>query len=176
LVVLGDSLVKRGLVTPEELVDAAKSFQGGGRRLVREAAGLVRRDVDSPMESRLRVLIVRAGLREPTVNHKILHADGSVRFRFDLSYPEHRRVIEYDGRQHAESSEQWDWDISRREWLDSRKWRLVVTRSKDLYSTPGQTLQRIISAMRDVGMPVPPLSNEWRLHFPGRPGDLSQPA
>ncbi len=175
LVVLGDSLVKGSWVTPEDLVAATSSFRGAGRRRLRRAAGLVRRDVESPMESRLRMLIVLAGLPEPAVNHRIQRQDGSVRFRLDLSYPEHRLAIEYDGRQHAESDVQWDWDVDRREWLDGGGWRIVIVRSKDIYSTPGQTLQRIISAMRDRGAPVPRLSDEWRLHFPGRPGDVAEP-
>ncbi|HKX66883.1 MAG TPA: DUF559 domain-containing protein [Intrasporangium sp.] len=176
LVVLGDSLVKAARVTPEELVAAAKTFRGRGQRLLRRAASLVRRDVDSPMESRVRMLMVLAGLPEPTINHKILWPDGSVRYRFDLSYPRFRLVIEYDGRQHAESDRQWDGDIDRREWMDGDNWRIVIVRSKDIYNTPGQTLQRIISAMRDKGMAVPRLSDEWRLHFPGRMGDVAEPA
>lgn len=175
LVVLGDSLIKASLVTPEGLTAAAESVQGRGRRMLRRAARLVRRDVDSPMESRLRALIVLAGLPEPTVNHKIRRPDGSVRFRFDLSYPDHHLVIEYDGRQHAESAEQWDWDVDRREWMDHEKWRIVIVRSRDLFNTPGQTLQRIISAMRDQGMSVPRLSEEWRLHFRARGRDLADP-
>lgn len=176
LVVLGDSLVKAARVTPEELVAAAKTFRGRGRRLLRRAASLVRRDVDSPMESRLRMLLVLAGLPEPTVNHKIRWPDGSVRYRFDLSYPRFRLVFEYDGRHHAESDRQWDGDIDRREWMDGDDWRIVIVRSKDIYNTPGQTLQRITSAMRAKGMTVPRLSDEWRLHFPGRTGDVAEPA
>jgi very-short-patch-repair endonuclease len=176
LVVLGDSLVKAALVTPEQLVAAATTFRGRGQRLLRRAASLVRREVDSPMESRLRMLMVLAGLPEPTVNHTIRRQNGSVRYRFDLSYPDFRLVVEYDGRQHAESDRQWDGDIDRREWMDAEGWRIVVVRSKDLYNTPGQTLQRIISAMRDKGMAVPRLSDEWRLHFPGRMGDVAEPA
>jgi hypothetical protein len=176
LVVLGDSFVRASLVTPEELVAAVDTFCAGGRSLLRRAASLVRCDVDSPMESRLRMLIVLGGLPEPIVNHKIWRTNGSVRFRFDLSYPDYHLVIEYDGRQHAESDDQWDWDIDRREWMDHRQWRLVIVRSKGIYNMPGQTLQRVISAMRDKGMTVPHLSDEWRLHFPGRPGDITQPA
>jgi hypothetical protein len=128
------------------------------------------------MESRLRMLMVLAGLPEPTVNHKILRKNGSVRYRFDLSYPRFRLVIEYDGRQHAASDEQWDGDIDRREWMDRTHWRIVIVRSKDIYNTPAQTLQRIITAMRDQGMPVPRLRQEWRLHFQGRPGDIAEPS
>jgi very-short-patch-repair endonuclease len=176
LVVLGDSLVKAARVTPEELVMAASAFRGRGYRRLRRAASLVRREVDSPMESRLRMLMVLAGLPEPTINHKIRWPGGSVRYRFDLSFPRYRLVVEYDGRQHAESDQQWDGDIDRREWMDSDDWRIVIVRSKDIYNTPGKTLQRIISAMRDKGMAVPRLSEEWRVHFPGRTGDVAEPA
>jgi very-short-patch-repair endonuclease len=95
--------------------------------------------------------------------------DGAV--RFDLSYPSHRVVIEYDGRQHAESDEQWGGDIDRREWMDGFGFRLVVVRSKDVHRTPARTLRRIILAMRERGMVVPRVSEEWRLHFPSLPGD-----
>lgn len=109
------------------------------------------------------------------MNHQILRPNGSVRFRFDLSYPEHRLVIEYDGRQHAESERQWDGDVMRREWMDGEGWRIVIIRSRDIYSTPGQTLQRIVAAMRDMGMEIPRLSEEWRRHFPGRTDDVVDP-
>jgi hypothetical protein len=121
------------------------------------------------------MLMVLAGLPEPVVNHKIHWPDGRVRFRFDLGYPDFQLVVEYDGRQHAESDSQWDWDIDRREWMDTNGWRVVIVRSKDVYRTPARTLSRIRSAMRDVGMPVPRLSEEWRCHFPGQPGDLAFP-
>lgn len=68
LVVFGDSLVRAGHLSPEELVEAADAWQGPGRKLARRAARLVRKGVDSPMESRLRMLIVLAGLPEPQVN------------------------------------------------------------------------------------------------------------
>ncbi len=176
LVVAGDSLIKAGVVTPEQIVEAAAGYAGKARRLARRAASLVRAEVDSPMESRVRMLMVLAGLPEPVVNHRIRWADGRVRFRFDLSFPHARLVIEYDGRQHAESDEQWDIDVDRREWMDGDKWRLVIVRSKDLYRTPARTLSRITAAMRDQGMRVPRLSDAWRQHFPSLPGDVAVPA
>jgi hypothetical protein len=105
LVVLGDSLVRRGRVTPEVLVRAAIAFRGRGCRLARRAAALVRPEVDSAMETRLRLLMVLAGLPEPVVNHKVRWPDGRVRFRFDLSYPDARVVVEYDGWQHVDSQD-----------------------------------------------------------------------
>ncbi|WP_347351281.1 hypothetical protein [Intrasporangium sp.] len=175
LVVLGDSLVRLGVVTPEQLVAAAATFTGRSRARARRAASLVRRDVDSPMESRLRMLIVLAGLPEPVVNHKIHWADGRVRWRFDLSYPEYRIIIEYDGMQHRESDRQWSTDIGRREWMDNENWRIVVVIGTGVYRTPATTLGRVIAVMRARGMGVPRLSDEWRAHFPSLPGDITDP-
>ena len=44
-------------------------------------------------ESRLRMLIVLAGLPEPKVNHKLLDERGRVRRRLDLSYPDLRLIV-----------------------------------------------------------------------------------
>ncbi|MET0692856.1 MAG: hypothetical protein ABWY56_02940, partial [Propionibacteriaceae bacterium] len=107
LVVLGDSLVKAKRFTPPELEETVASWVGAGGALARRAAHLVRDGVDSPTESRLRMLIVLAGLPEPEVNVIIRLAGGEWARRFDLSYPHLKLIIEYDGRQHAEDSQQW---------------------------------------------------------------------
>ncbi|MEO7754585.1 MAG: hypothetical protein ABIS35_14355 [Terracoccus sp.] len=176
LVVLGDSLVKKKRMTVPQLVRAADLARGPGSRRAREAAGFVRAGVDSPMESRLRMLIVLAGLPEPVVNHRIRRVDGSVRWRFDLCFPDVRLIIEYDGRQHADSDEQWHGDIGRREWMDENSWRIVVVVSNDLYRTPALTLSRITAAMRARGMVLPRLREDWRRYFPSRSEDLAHPA
>lgn len=167
LVVLGDSLVKAGRTSPEALVSAAVPVRGVRGRLARRATALVRSGVDSPMESRLRMLLVLAGLPEPVVNH-VEHADdGRWLRRFDLSFPEHRLAIEYDGRQHAESSKQWQRDVERREELDTDGWRIVVVLAKGVYREPRRTLERVEAAMRSCGLGAQVSSDEWRLHFPG---------
>ena len=122
------------------------------------------------METRLRMLMVLSGLPEPVVNHKIRWPDGQVRFRFDLSYPDAGLVVEYDGRQHADSTTQWGSDLGRREWLDGNDWRIVVVIATDLHRTPAATLQRIRAAMRQRGMAVPPVDEQWRRHFTSLPG------
>jgi hypothetical protein len=60
--------------------------------------------------------------------------------------------------------------------MDQERWRLIVVRAKDIYSTPALTLSRVIEAMRDKGMSLPRLSDEWRQHFPSKPGDVAEPA
>jgi very-short-patch-repair endonuclease len=151
LVVLGDSLVKAKRVTSDDLVAAASEWAGGGATQARKAARFVRQGVDSPKETRLRMLLVLAGLPEPTVNVIIRNPDGSWRMRFDLSYPGLKLIIEYDGRQHAENSGQWRRDLARREELDRLGWRLIVVTSDDLHNAPEAVLNRVREALIDRG-------------------------
>ena len=89
----------------------------------RRAAAYVRAEVDSPMETRLRMLLVLAGLPEPSINVKIRAVDGEVLRRYDLSFPTVRVIVEYDGRQHIERVEAWESDLERREAIDGDGWR-----------------------------------------------------
>lgn len=168
LVVLGDSLVHRRRTTTQDLIQAASGFTGPGAALARRAASYVRAGVDSPMETRVRMLLVLAGLPEPAVNVILRHADGHWEFRLDLAYPQWRIAIEYDGRQHAESTTQWVRDVGRRETLDTRGWRLVVVLSGDVYNVPDALLDRVVAVVRERGGSVRVTSKEWRRYFPGR--------
>jgi len=167
LVVLGDSLVKRNRFAPDELVTAASRWAGNGAARARKAAALVRKGVDSPRETRLRMLLVLAGLPEPTVNVIIRNPDGSWRMRFDLCYLDQRLIVEYDGRQHADSPQQWERDIYRREQLDRMDYRLLIVTSRGVFNEPHRTLERVRDALRERGARVPTrFKNEWRRHFP----------
>jgi hypothetical protein len=168
LVVLGDSLVRRRRTTPERLAAAAARLAGRRARLARRAAGIVRAGVDSPMESRLRMLLVLAGLPEPVVNHIEYDEWGRWVRRYDLSWPALRVAVEYDGRQHAESQRQWERDVERREELDLDGWRIVVVLAKGVYREPERTLERVVTALRARGVRVRVTSDEWRVHFAGR--------
>jgi hypothetical protein len=115
LVIAGDSLVKANDLDPQAFVAAADAYQGRNAKRARRAASLVRAGVDSPMETRIRLLVVLAGLPEPQVNFIVRVAGGKWRWRFDLCYPEYKLIIEYDGRRHAFDTEQWGDDLERRE-------------------------------------------------------------
>jgi very-short-patch-repair endonuclease len=118
------------------------------------------------METRLRMLLVLAGLPEPQVNLRLRDEHGTVFLRLDLAYPEVRVAVEYDGRQHAERAEQWQRDLDRREDLDADRWRLIVVTSKGIYREPERTLQRVWSALAERGYrPLPPIGDGWRPHF-----------
>lgn len=167
LVILGDSLVKAGRCSAQGLIDAAEGWRGRHARQARLAAGYVRAGVDSAMESRLRMLIVLAGLPEPEVNVIIRHSDGGWRRRFDLCYREFKLLVEYDGRQHAFDESQWANDIYRREDLEAMGYRLIIVISRGIYAEPEETLIRIANALRERGargIPVR-LREDWRRYF-----------
>lgn len=169
LIVAGDSMLKLGLFTRHALRSAASHWVGRGIKLARRAVGLMREGVDSPMESRLRLLLVLAGFPEPLVNHVVRHPDGSWCWRFDLCYPGLLLIIEYDGRQHAESLAQWKRDVRRRENLDRLGWRLIVIQTSDIYENPGETLDRIADVFRELGGTLRRVYRpEWSRHFPSR--------
>ena len=166
LVVVGDNLVRVKRTTPDKLV--ARCVVAGPA--AQRAAALVRDEVDSPMETRLRLLIVLAGLPEPKVNFKIFRGNGSVLYRFDLSYPGFKILVEYDGQQHRTDLDQWDADVERQDWFDRNGWMRVPVFSRGIYRRPDKTIERVAAALRSRGAKVPSrLSDDWRPHFPVRP-------
>ncbi len=170
LVVVGDHLVRQGKVSLRQLVDACEESRAPGAQAARRAARYVRERVDSPMETRLRMLIVLAGLPEPRVNLTLRDVDGSPVRRYDLCWPSVRVIVEYDGRHHIERVETWESDLERREAIDDDAWRILVVISNGIYGEPEHTLRRIWRLLRARRLPGVPtvLSDDWRPHFPGR--------
>jgi Protein of unknown function (DUF559) len=170
LVIAGDSLVKATGLDPGELVAAAEAWLGRNAKRGRRAAALVRAGVDSPMETRLRLLIIFAGLPEPEVNLVLRDSVGSWQWRFDLCYRSWKIIVEYDGRQHAFDDRQWSHDLDRREELERLGWRLIVIQSNGIYERPLRTLQRIRAALEERGAGGLPkkFNQEWTRHFASR--------
>ena len=170
LVVVGDNLVRLGRTSCADLADFCRASSLPGAAAARRAAAYVRELVDSPMETRLRMLIVLAGLPEPEVNVTVRTADGEPLRRYDLSYPSAKVIVEYDGRQHIEREDSWESDLDRREAIDDEGWRILVVTSRGIFREPERTLHRIRRLLSARGLPGLPrrLSDDWRPHFPGR--------
>ncbi len=166
LVILGDALARRYKITARRLRKACAASTDYYAAAALRAATLVRDGVDSPMETRLRLLIVFAGLPEPTVNLLMLNDDGSLRRRIDLCYLAIKLIIEYDGRQHAEDTAQWKRDLDRREELDDEQYRVLVVTAAGIFQEPLRTLQRVRRQLVERGMPdVPEIGDGWKEHF-----------
>ena len=168
LVIVGDALVRKRLATPNDLVATCRASSAAHASSALKAAQFVRAGVDSPMETRLRMLLVLAGLPEPVVDFRVRDAAGSVIRRFDLSYPTWKLIVEYDGRHHAEDPGQYESDIYRREELETWKWRVIVITAKGIFRRPEETLRRVRAALDDRGATGLPtyFDDAWRAHFP----------
>jgi G:T-mismatch repair DNA endonuclease (very short patch repair protein) len=99
-----DRLVRAGMVRLDDVRDAVAQLpRCRGSAQAREVARLADGTAESPQETRLRLLLGRAGLPSPRPQFRVFDDDGFVA-RVDFAYPELRLAIEYDGLWHAEQS------------------------------------------------------------------------
>lgn len=100
-VVLVDAALHAKLVSLAQLERWAAAHRGrrGVRRLGR-ALDLAEPATESPMETRLRLLLVLHGLPRPAVQPSLYDDGGAFLGRPDLYYPDSRVAIEYDGAVH----------------------------------------------------------------------------
>lgn len=149
LIVAGDGLVCRSdpLATVPQLRRAvARNAGRRGNLSLRAAFEQVRPRTDSPRETSLRLLVVRAGLPEPEVNGRLNEEGGRERLG-DLVFRRWHVVLEYEGAHHQQSRLAYLDDIDRYGELAAR-WRFVrVTKEH----TPDQIVLRTTAALRAAG-------------------------
>ncbi|WP_282946609.1 endonuclease domain-containing protein [Cellulomonas endometrii] len=157
LVVLGDALLRRreALSRLDRLQATVAGLPAGTRgvRRLRSAAVHVRARTDSPMESRLRWLLVDAGLRCPDVNVPVRGPDGSVVAMPDLSYVQERVAVEYDGDVHRTSRAVWRRDVARRQALEALGWRVVSCTADDVLHHPARAVAWVRAALSRAATP-----------------------
>ena len=91
------------LVTLETLERHVGKHPGAkGIKRLRKALRLANPRSESPMETRLRVELVRARLPTPCVQSELYDAGGSFLARTDLYYADCKLAIEYDGDNHKD--------------------------------------------------------------------------
>ena len=152
LVVVGDALAGRGGLA--ELRATTEAYRGRRSvRRMRAALELVRERVDSPQESRTRLLLVRAGVPEPEVNLDVHADDGSGwLFRPDMRWLRAKVALEYDGRDHVADDRRRSRDHARREVAESDGWRVLVAVSVDLRRGRAAFVRRVEDTLRERGM------------------------
>jgi hypothetical protein len=111
-------------------IAAVGRVPGAGR--VRAAVEFVRSGVESPRETDLRLLLVRAGLPEPEINQPTYDASGRYLGKPDLRYRWCKVAIEYEGDEHRLDRRRFRHDILRRERFADAGWRTVRCTGDDL--------------------------------------------
>lgn len=102
-VVALDMSLHAGLVDDSVLKERLALFAGRkGNKRLRRACRFADGRAESPMESRLRMVLMKARFPRPCVQSELFDGSGNFLARADLYYPERRLAIEYDGENHRD--------------------------------------------------------------------------
>lgn len=132
LVVAGDHLVNRGLQVRDLADVVTRRCRPRGAQSLGEAAALVRSGVRSPMESRARVMFVRAGFPEPEVNADVFDSQGGWLLEGDLVWRKQGVIGEYQGADHA-AIKRRSADASRVTSAEAEGYRILEIYAEDVY-------------------------------------------
>jgi len=148
---LVDAVVAVDMALHQRLVDGselrayvAASPTCRGIAQARRVTELAEAATESPMESRLRLLLVQAGLPRPEVQVTLHDVNGRFIGRPDLYYRAQRLAIEFDGGTHCDSMVE---DNRRKNRLLNTGCRLLRFTAADVYNTPGAILAQVRAAL-----------------------------
>ena len=150
LVVLGDAMLRRGAAATtvtalERVASAAPGARGAAR--ARRALPLLRPGTDSSLETRTRLVLVHAGLPCPVVNVPVHDDVGRFVALPDLSYPELRIAIEYDGDVHRTDARTWRRDVARTQAMQAAGWRVITLTADDVLHHPDRIISWVTAAI-----------------------------
>ncbi len=145
-----DALSRATGFKPADVDCLARSKSGvRGVRRLRALLPLVDGGAESPQETRLRLIVVRAGLPQPQTQIRF----PDLRIRVDMGWPEWKVALEYDGVQHWADAAQRAWDIERIALLESAGW-VVIRVSAAMLARPSLIVQRVREKLRAAGCPL----------------------
>jgi very-short-patch-repair endonuclease len=141
VVVLAEAATHARLTTRSRLAAAARAASGRpGVSTFRRVVDLVESATESPMETRLRMLLLLAGLPRPVAQQRLEDEHGEFLARLDLYYPDARLGIEYDGATHKTSLAE---DNRRQNRLIQAGVRLLRFTAGDLYDRPDAVIAEV---------------------------------
>jgi very-short-patch-repair endonuclease len=144
--VVADALTHAGLVDLPQLA----AYFAGKRRLRNLRIGerlleFVEPLTESPMETRLRMLLINGGLPRPEPQHEVRDHLNVFAGRLDLAYPGIRLGIEYDGADHWKQRRE---DDRRRDAIRACDWEVCVFSADDVFLTPDATVAAVRRLLR----------------------------
>ena len=149
--VLVDAVIALDMALHKRIIDLTelRSFceaNRGAKRIakLRRAVQLAEPATESPMETRLRLLLVTARLPRPQAQVTLKDRQGRPFGRPDLYYPEHRLCLEYDGATHRESLVA---DNRRQNRLLNAGYRLLRFTAADIFQEPESVIGQVRYAL-----------------------------
>lgn len=145
-----DALLSATRIKPTQVLAVARRYPGArGVARLRTVLDLVDGGAESPPESRLRLLLMNAGLPRPETQIEF----HELRIRVDLGWRQWKVAVEYDGVQHWADRRQRAWDIERIALLEAAGWA-VVRVSSVMLAHPERLVERVRAKLRAAGCPV----------------------
>ncbi|MGI9002694.1 MAG: endonuclease domain-containing protein [Pseudonocardia sp.] len=142
-----DALANRGRFAPDEVLRLTARYpRARGRTNLPRAVALADARAGSPMESRLRMVLVLRGLPTPEVQYPVLDDRRRRAVWLDLAYPQYRIGIEYEGGEHARP-ERVLRDVGRYTWLVDDGWRMYRFAKYEVYGEPDEIAAKIGRAL-----------------------------
>ena len=142
-----DALLNATHTKPADVVILADRYpRARGARRLRTALELADGGAESPQETRVRLLLVGAGLPKPETQIEFR----DLRIRVDMGWRAWKVAVEYDGIQHFEDRNQRSWDIERLALLEAAGWT-VIRVSAEMLSRPAVIVERVTKALRQRG-------------------------
>jgi Protein of unknown function (DUF559) len=117
-----------------------------GRRALAGAVELADPRAGSPMETRLRLILVLRGLPRPEAQYAVLDDRRRRAVWLDLAYPAQRVGIEYEGADHCRP-ERVLRDAGRYTWLVDEGWRMYRFTKYQVYREPDEIAAAITRAL-----------------------------
>ncbi|MGH3677547.1 MAG: hypothetical protein ACRDU5_17775 [Mycobacterium sp.] len=116
-----DALTAATGVTFCDAIALADKYRGArGIRRARTALALMDGGAQSPEETRLRLVLIDAGLPAPRTQIRV--SDGFNEAFIDMGYDEPMVGLDYEGAHHSENRGQYVYDIGRADLIDRQGW------------------------------------------------------
>ncbi|OBK26007.1 hypothetical protein A5634_25100 [Mycobacterium asiaticum] len=120
-----------------------------GIRQARAALELADGGSQSPRETKLRLLLIRAGFPCPQTQIPVRDESGDVFAYLDMGWEDVMVAVEYDGEQHRTDHWQYKWDIRRQEKIQRTGWIDVRVVAAD---RPSDIIRRVAAARASRGI------------------------
>ncbi len=140
-----DALMRATGLKVDEINELAAQHRGArGLRQLEAVLKCVDAGSQSPKETWLRLLLVKAGLPRPTTQIPVMAADGTQGYYLDMGWRDLMVAVEYDGEQHRLDRWQYTKDIRRSEELARLGWIVIRVVASD---RPDDIVRRVRDAL-----------------------------
>jgi very-short-patch-repair endonuclease len=145
-----DAVARATGITKQDLMALVDRYSGArGNRRARSAIDMMDAGAESPKESWLRLVLIKAGLLRPSTQIHV--TDGELIAYLDMGWEQPMVALEYDGDHHRTDRRQYVKDIRRAEMFDRLGWLVVRVIKED---RPHDIINRVRNALARRGYAV----------------------